>query len=293
MAKLQEMMKGMGGGPGGPGGGGMPPGMGGMPPGMGGPGGPGGGMGGPPPKPKAVSAGEAREALNGVMQALKSQAAGAEIQAAMKQAAQAAQAAPDQDPKMAAQKRMMALVPVMNKLTAQVTMKHGWRGGFMEAMASIGEHAKTNQDIARDLEPLRMLMMGGHPMAQKGKLPEFDALAANFGSLPKEQRDAVVLKTKAAIEKHTRDGKLKFPLAKFYLEVMGKIDSEGQGYVETEAQRMMKAMREKGVKDNAALKMLKRVNILGSFITKEDMERMRKQHQERQAAGGGGPPGSQ
>ena len=198
---------------------------------MGGKGGPMGGMmggkGGPPPKPKAVTAKEARDALNALMALLNDPEARKQVQAAMQQITQQTQAQPDMKAEAKAQQRMQTLVPVMSQLAAPLTAKYGWKGGFMEMVASIGEHAKKDQSIARDLEPLRMLMMGEHPMASKGKIAQFDSLARDFGIKNATAQAEVIAQTEAAIAKNTVDGKLSKPLGKYYLKIMNKIVAEG------------------------------------------------------------------
>jgi len=261
--------------------GGGPPGMmGGGPPGMmGGPGGMMGGPGGPrgpPPKPKAVPLSQARKALDKVMKALSSPEARQKVQGAIQQLSSQP---PPKDPKMKTQQRMMTLVPIMNEVCGSILQKYGWKGGFMEMVASIGEHAKADTTIGRDLEPLRMLMMGEHPLAGKGNLQEFDALAKSFGEKDEAGKAEIIAQTKKRIEELTVDGKLKKPLAKYYLKTMERVVEKGQEYVETEAKRLMAKLKTDAGKDKRGLKMVKLVNILGSFVTKADMQKMQAEHQ--------------
>ena len=262
-AKLQEMMAKMGGG--GPGG------MGGMP----GMGGPGGGMGGAPPPAKEISAKQAKTLLKEITHALKQQKAGMAIQGALKQLGSQP---PPADPKAAAQKRMEALMPVLTQFTAAVTSKHKFTYGFMEAMQSAQRHAGADKGVARMLEPIRLLVTGQNPMAMAGRIEAFDKLAAKFATAADEAGRAAVLKeAEAKIAELTVGGKLTKPLAKFYVKVMKKVLKKGQGWVEEEAKKLMKQMDPKGAaSDKKKMKSIKRVNILGGFIRKEDIERMMK-----------------
>jgi len=156
-AKVQEMMKMMGGGEratgmmppgmGGPGGGMMPPGMGGPGGGMGGPGGmPGmggmGGMGGPgggaPPKPpptKQIGIKTARKFMKEVISTLSAEKAKKELDEA---------SVDKSDP----QKLFQKIGPIVEKFVGGLTEKYKFEAGFGQAMQSVHDAQKRKDDSA-------------------------------------------------------------------------------------------------------------------------------------------------
>jgi hypothetical protein len=256
LAALVGAQPGMGGMP--PGMGGMPPGMGGMPPGMGGmPPGMGGmppGMGGgPPPPPMEISLKDARRVLKEIVSALKQEKSGAAIQQAMTVAAKNPQMAQIKDPQQMAQMRMQTLAPVLQQITGSVVAKYGFKGGFMEAMASISKHAEKDPQIASNLSPLRSLLTGAPPAhLTVGKIPEFDKLAFEFATAEGDAgRTKVIENAKKELERQSTEGKLKKPLAKFYLKIMEKsMPNQRVEYVIKETERLIKLVSDKNTVEN-------------------------------------------
>jgi hypothetical protein len=272
-------------GMGGMGMGGMPPGMmggggggGGMPPGMMGGGGGGGMPPGRPPPIKDVSLKDARRCLKELINALKPDSSRKTITAALQRAANNPQASEIKDAKQAAEYRMQALMPALHQITGSVCNKYGFQGGFLEAMASISKHADDDEKIAADVGPLRALITGQNPQANQGKIKEFDRLAFLFTKAKDDLKPFVIEDTEKEL-KNTTD-----PIAPYYLKVMNKVLKKGHGFIETEAKRLISLMQNAGTAQEKRLKFSKQVNILSSFLTKEDMERMGKEAEDKRMA---------
>jgi hypothetical protein len=142
--------------------------------------------------------------------------------------------------------RMMTMGSVLSQMLAEVTSKHGFEGGFLQATESIKKigAAKNDREIAKGLYPIRELMTGEGELKvarmMKGRIPELDALVEGYLIKDKAEMKEAIDKVNATIHDEGKSGakykpmRLGKPLSKFYLQIMERVHKFGPNYAETE-----------------------------------------------------------
>ena len=121
-------------------------------------------------------------------------------------------------------------------------------------------------------------------MMEAGRIESMDAFAQRFANATSAAaKEAVLQDAEGHVKsKLTTNGKLTKPLAKFYLTIMRSVLKDGQGWVEDAASKLLTETgpdAPKKLSKKETMKKIKRLNILGTFFTRSELEKIMKAKQ--------------
>ena len=183
--------------------------------------------------------------------------------------------------------RIRALMEPLNAMTKSITQKYRFNGGLFEAMESFSAH-RGDATVARLMAPIASLVSGRNPMMEAGRIQSMDVFAQKFANATSVAAKRAVLKEAEdhVQSKLTTSGKLTKPLAKFYLETMRSVIKQGPQWVEESANKLLAETgpdSQKKLSKKDTLKKIKRLNILGTFFTRSELEKIMKAKQAQMA----------